>query len=96
VVEFCPKCEALLIPIKDKGKTYLVCRLCGYRKEIRSSEGYKSVLKVSEEKRSKITVMEETREISREDRERAKELMQEYYEVFLETMETEEQQEVSD
>jgi len=89
VVEFCPKCEVLLIPVREKGRTVLVCRNCGFRREVKSGEGYKSTHKVSEEKKTKITVMEETKEISREEREREKELLREYYEVFLETMESE-------
>ena len=36
-MEFCPKCGKLLKPVEEKGKTFLVCSVCNFKKE---SEGY--------------------------------------------------------
>jgi len=89
MVEFCPKCGTILIPKRESGKIYLTCGNCGYSKLLESEKGYKSKHKVEEEKKIKILVMEPTPR----DKEKItahKELLQEYYEVFLETMEQEE------
>lgn len=32
-MKFCPKCGRILIPEKIKGKSYLVCKKCGYKEE---------------------------------------------------------------
>lgn len=48
-MEFCPKCESLLTPTKDKGKLVLVCSGCGYKKTggnvkiVEKTEGLKKV-----------------------------------------------------
>jgi len=89
MVEFCPKCGTILIPKKEKEKIMLSCSKCGYSKELKSERGYKSKHKVEEDKKIKILVMEPTTR----DKEKItahKELLQEYYEVLLETMEREE------
>ena len=33
----CPKCGSLMIPKKVKDKTFLVCRKCGYKTEMKRS-----------------------------------------------------------
>ncbi|HDH07243.1 MAG TPA: DNA-directed RNA polymerase subunit M [Thermoproteales archaeon] len=91
MVEFCPRCETVLVPVRENGKVFLVCRRCGFRKEAKSSTSYKTTIKVSEEKHARTAVIEETYELSQEERERQKELLKEYYEVFLETMAGEEE-----
>ncbi|AAR39225.1 NEQ377 [Nanoarchaeum equitans Kin4-M] len=35
-MEFCPKDGSILIPKKEGDKTYLVCPVCGYKKEVTS------------------------------------------------------------
>lgn len=89
MVEFCPKCGTILVPKKDKEKILLTCNQCGYSKELKSGKGYKSRHRVEEDKKIKIMVMEPTT-MDKEKITAHKELLQEYYEVLLETMEQEE------
>jgi len=86
MVDFCPKCETMLLPVSKGGKSYLVCPKCGYTKEVKEPSKYRSIVKVGAEKKTKTAVLEEVGEISKEKREKERELLQEYYEVFLETM----------
>jgi len=79
----------MLVPKRENGKIVLLCNKCRYSKELKSDKGYKSRHKVKEDKKIKILVMEPTTR----DKEKItahKELLQEYYEVLLETMEQEE------
>jgi len=92
MVEFCPKCGTVLIPKKKKETIYLVCKNCGYSKKLESKKGYKSKHKVEEEKKTKILVMEATPQ-DKEKIVEEKELLQEYYEILLETMEQEQAEE---
>jgi len=32
-MEFCPKCDSLMVPRKDKNTTYMVCASCGYKQK---------------------------------------------------------------
>ncbi|HHN81439.1 MAG TPA: transcription factor S [Methanomicrobia archaeon] len=33
-MEFCPKCESLMLPTKRDGKTVIVCTKCGYCRDV--------------------------------------------------------------
>jgi len=93
MVEFCPNCETMLLPVKKGSRSYLVCPKCGYMKEVKEPSKYRSVVKVGADKKVKTDVLEEVGEVSKEKREKERELLQEYYEVFLETMTSEGSQE---
>mgnify|MGYP000138422488 CR=1 FL=1 len=89
-MEFCPKCGSLLVPEREEGRIYLVCRKCGYKREARGEESkYRMREEVSEERREKLVVVEGVGRREREKIEEERELLREYYEVFLETMEGE-------
>ncbi len=90
MVEFCPKCGSLLFPSKTDEGVILTCRRCGYKKALGKQLSYREVQIVSDEKKPRTSVLETTSEVSRERREKEKELLQEYYEVFLEEMAQEE------
>jgi DNA-directed RNA polymerase subunit M len=90
-VEFCPKCGSLLVPVSSEGKTYLVCRKCGYKKEASSKKGYMVRGEVTEDKKEKLLVVEGIRNREKEKIEEEREIIKEYYEVFLESMESEEE-----
>ncbi len=86
MVEFCPQCGSILIPEKKEGVVYLVCKACGFRKEARGAE-YRQKETMDKRKRTKLTVIskaEEGEKLSEEKRE----MLKEYYEVFLSTMES--------
>lgn len=89
MVEFCPKCGSLLIPVRKGGKIILVCRRCHFQKDVGSSDSYKGVQVISEDKKTKTAVIEEVKTTSKERKERERELLQELYEIVLETMEQE-------
>jgi len=69
-LEFCPKCDAMLVPKKENGKSYLICRKCNFKKEIKGEE-YKLSVKIPHTDKEKIAVIEgESRiKISEEERE---------------------------
>lgn len=89
-MRFCPKCGSLLTPERREGRVYLVCGRCGYSREMAKGEGgYRVRETVSEEKREKLIVVEGLKRREKEKLEEERELLREYYEVFLETMESE-------
>lgn len=89
-MEFCAKCGKLLIPSKKDDKIYLVCRSCGLEKPASESKGYKIVQKVDEGKRRKTLVVEEPQIKGRKKKEEEeRELMADYYEVFLDNFQEE-------
>ena len=93
MVEFCPNCGSILVPKKGEKGTSLYCIKCGYSKPLVSDRGYKSKRKVEEEEKVKILVAEATRPRDRERIREEKELLQEYYEILLESMQEQEEAE---
>lgn len=87
MVEFCPRCGSILVPVKKRRRIHLVCNRCGYSKMARAKSGYKVREKVPEDKKAKVLVYTASEERGKERIEEERELLQEYYEVFLETME---------
>jgi len=90
-VEFCPRCGSLLVPVSSEGKTILACRKCGYKKEIVSKKGYIVRGEVTENKKEKLLVVEGIKSREKEKIEEEREIVREYYEIFLESMESEEE-----
>ncbi|MGQ9760052.1 MAG: hypothetical protein ACUVQ5_05750 [Candidatus Methanomethylicaceae archaeon] len=86
-MEFCPKCGKLLIPDKRAGKTFLICKSCSFEKPASEAKGYKIVQPVEEKKRRKTLIVEEPTKIVKKRKEEERELMADYYEVFLENYE---------
>jgi len=85
MVEFCPRCGSILVPQKKEGSTVLVCRRCGYQKKAEGS-GYKQSETVDKKSKTKVTVVSRE-EVAEGMSEEQRELLKEYYEVFLSTME---------
>jgi len=75
------------MPVKKDDKVILKCKSCGFEKDLEKSESYKIVQQVEEGKRRKMLIVEEPVKIKRKEEE--KELMAEYYKVFLESYEEE-------
>jgi len=82
------------MPVKKDDKVILKCKSCGFEKDLEKSESYKIVQQVEEGKRRKMLIVEEPVKIKRKEEE--KELMAEYYKVFLESYEEEETEETED
>ncbi|RLE84309.1 MAG: DNA-directed RNA polymerase subunit M [Thermoprotei archaeon] len=89
MVEFCPRCGSVLVPSKRNGKAYLVCGSCGYSRQVKSSSSYIRRERISEDRKTKVAVLERGERKGKEKLEEERELLQEYYEVFLDTMEGE-------
>ena len=89
-MKFCPKCGKLMIPRRENSRIVLVCPQCKNSIEVtRSVEvGYRVKHEVEEEKRTKMAVVTGAeRKLTEEERQ----LLEDYYKVFLETyMESEE------
>ncbi len=88
-MEFCPKCGKLLIPSKKPDKIHLICRSCGFDKPASEAKGYKIVQPVDEKKRRKTLVVEEPLVKGKKKNEEERELMADFYEVFLENFQEE-------
>ncbi len=79
-----------MVPTKESDKYFLKCTKCGYVIEIRKDDtkSYRMGYEVEEEKR--IVTAKATRGVRRAITPEERELLQEYYEVFLESFESEE------
>ncbi|HDI02656.1 MAG TPA: transcription factor S [Candidatus Aenigmarchaeota archaeon] len=56
-MKFCPKCEGIMMPKKEKNKVILVCRSCGY-KMTSQTKGYNLKEKIKKGPEDDIIVME--------------------------------------
>jgi DNA-directed RNA polymerase subunit M len=90
-MEFCPKCGGLMLPKRRGGELYLVCQSCGYEMKAKKLEGYAAKEVIAEEKKTKVSVF--TAPSGAASEEERRQLKEEYYEVFLETMVEEEAEE---
>ncbi|NAZ27552.1 MAG: DNA-directed RNA polymerase subunit M [Thermogladius sp.] len=97
MVKFCPRCGAAMFPLKKKegGEEYYVlkCPRCGYEEKAskKDLEAYGLKYVVDSSKRTITAKATEARESSLSPDER--EMLQEYYEVLLESMKEEESEE---
>lgn len=87
-MKFCPKCGAMMVPVKKDSETVLKCHVCGYeeRASKETLDKYKSVARP--DKKAKVvstgTVSRASRAgSSKEEIEQAKD---DYYELVLEQM----------
>lgn len=82
-----------MIPVKENEKNYLKCTKCSYKIEMRKEEekGYRIGYEVTEEKR--VVTAKATEGTRRTLTPEEREMLQEYYEVFLESFEREESSE---
>ncbi len=97
-MEFCPKCGGVMMPVKKGESVYLKCSKCGYEKKASGDmlRGYTISRETDRSLRVKTTSrISEARTISRsiEELEQEKE---EYYEIFLDLVEKEEEPEQSE
>jgi len=84
MVEFCPNCGSVLVPQRRGSETYLVCRSCGFSKRA-AGESYRQRERIDRRKKTKVTAVSRASEEKLSEEER--EMLKEYYEVFLSTME---------
>ena len=85
MVEFCPSCGSILVPQRKGGQALLVCRSCGYTKKA-AGESYMQREKLDRRKKTKVTAVSRATEEKMSEEKR--EMLKEYYEVFLATMES--------
>jgi len=90
-MEFCPKCGGLMLPRRKGEELHLVCQSCGYSVRAKKLEGYTAKEVIAEEKKTKVSVFTAPSGLASEEERR--QLKEEYYEVFLETMSEEETEE---
>ncbi len=89
MVKFCPRCGGPMMPYK-KGKTvYLRCIRCGYmvKADKKTLKTYQIRYQVEEDKRVHTSKATEARRLALTPEER--EILKEYYEIFLETFQEE-------
>jgi DNA-directed RNA polymerase subunit M/transcription elongation factor TFIIS len=84
-LEFCERCEGMLLPKKDKKATILYCPHCGFEKEIKKKDDadYKVIWKIKHTPRDEIIVVEGKKR-GKKDKEVLKEEMEDYYRSMLE------------
>lgn len=87
MVSFCPRCGSIMVPVKKSGRIYLKCNKCGYEMVEKEKKKYALRYQVEEAKRVTTAVASEARESRLTPEER--EMLSEYYEIFLEEFERE-------
>ncbi len=90
-VVFCPRCGSLMTPIRRENATYLKCSKCGYEVKSQDYRRYDIRQQVDPSKRVLTAVTSEARDTRLTPEER--EMLREYYEVFLEEFERSEEEE---
>jgi len=88
---FCPRCGSVMVPTRKDGSIYLKCSKCGYEVKGDESKKYNIRHQVEPSKRVLTAVASEARESGLTPEER--EMLREYYEVFLEEFERSEGEE---
>ena len=88
-MKFCPQCHNLMVPVRKGEKYILKCRVCGYEKDILKQAGYILRHQVESEKHVKTGKISEGK-VKPARKEEEREMLQEYYEIFLETFTEEE------
>lgn len=94
MVKFCPKCNSPLLPKKkSSNKIVLYCSRCGYVAKVKPDEleRYKVTYVVDSSKRVQTSKATEGKKISLSEEDR--EILQEYYKVFLESLQEESEEE---
>jgi DNA-directed RNA polymerase subunit M len=83
-LEFCPKCEGLLMPKKQKSKTVFYCPHCGFEQKPKkkTENDYKVVWKIEHTPKDEIIVVEGKKR-GKKDKELMKEEMEDYYRSML-------------
>jgi len=90
-MRFCPKCGALMVPVKKEGETVFECRQCGYTAKVAAKDvaEYKMREEISEKSRVKTTsVVSKPVELAVSAEEKQQKL-EEFYEVALELIQEE-------
>lgn len=62
-MELCNKCGTLMIPKKEKNKSFLVCRKCKNKKKIKETGRFKIKEKIEKDPIDSIPILEESVEI---------------------------------
>ncbi len=90
MVRFCPRCGGPMVPVKKDKQVYLRCLRCGYTimADKKATESYRIKYQVEEDKRVITSKATEAKRLALSPEER--EILREYYEVFLETFQEEE------
>lgn len=86
MVKFCPRCGSILVPTRKDNKIYLKCNKCGYE-TLEKEKKYGMTYQVESTKRVATAVASEAKELKLTPEER--EMLSEYYEIFLEEFQRE-------
>lgn len=96
MVKFCPRCGTIMVPTKKDDSYFFKCPRCGFEEKASKKDleryGMKYVVDSSKRVATAKATEAKAAGLSPEDRE----MLQEYYEVFLETMKEEESEEESE
>ncbi|MGC8601129.1 MAG: hypothetical protein ACP5LS_01710 [Thermoprotei archaeon] len=87
-MKFCPKDGSVLVPVREKGKIYLVCKKCGY-KELAKEEVYVEKTKIDSKKKIKLL----TEELPKETEEEREYMLESFSSGELDQEEEEEEEE---
>jgi len=89
MVRFCPVCGAPMVPKSSEGNMVILkCVRCGHEVKVeKSSTNYKLKFQVEADKRTATSKAVEARKTGMTPEER--EMLQEYYEIFLESFQEE-------
>ncbi|MGC8614720.1 MAG: hypothetical protein ACP5UU_02755 [Thermoprotei archaeon] len=87
-MKFCPKDGSVLVPVREKGKIYLICKKCGY-KELAKEEVYVEKTKIDSKKKIKLL----TEELPKETEEEREYMLESFSSGELDQEEEEEEEE---
>jgi len=87
-LKFCPKCGAMMVPVKKDDDTILRCHVCGYeeRASKETLEKYKSVAKPDKKAKVVSTGMVSKASKAGGAKEEIEQAKDDYYELVLEQM----------
>ncbi len=93
MVRFCPKCGGVMVPVKKGNKVVLKCTRCGYEMRVKKEKDYIIKERVSEKERIKTTsLVSQPSKFGVSDEEKEQRL-EDYYEIALELMQEESEEE---
>lgn len=90
VVKFCPRCGGPMMPVKKDNEVFFKCSRCGYEVKATKKDLEKYGLKYQVESSKRVVTAKATESKASGLTPEEREMLQEYYEIFLEEFAAEE------
>jgi DNA-directed RNA polymerase subunit M len=90
VVKFCPRCGGPMMPVRKDGEVFFKCSKCGYEVKATKKDLEKYGMKYQVESSKRVATARATESKASGLTPEEREMLQEYYEIFLEEFAAEE------